>query len=119
MIDSTLCGEVGEGAAGSAEVMVEADAGGQGEQAGCDAGFQVWEGASAVAFQGEDVLAGLKDGFDSLTDGRQVGAVVGLVTPGWAQDGDAQLGCGGREVAAGIALVADGDGGAGCGGDRQ
>jgi signal transduction histidine kinase len=92
MIDSTLCGEVGEGATLSAEVVVEADAGGQGEQADADGGLEVFERASAVAFQGEDVLAGLEDGFDALADGRQVGAVVGLVAAGGAQDGECPSG---------------------------
>ena len=47
-------------AAGEAELVVEADAGGECEQAGGDAGAQSAEGARAVALEAEDVLEASK-----------------------------------------------------------
>ncbi len=50
MIDSALCGVVGEASAGSAELVVETHAGGEGEQAFGDAGEEVARRTGAVAF---------------------------------------------------------------------
>ena len=73
MIDATvLCGVVGDCAAGSAELVVEGDAGCEREQADGDAGEEVAWAAGAVAFEGEEVFAGPEDGLDSLPDGGEV-----------------------------------------------
>jgi hypothetical protein len=59
--------------------VVEADGGGEGEEAGADAGVEAVEGAGAVAFEGEEVFAGVEDRFDSLPDGCEVWAAAGFV----------------------------------------
>src|SRR5688500_8578625 len=108
MIDSApLGGVVGEGRGWSAELVVEADAGGEDEEAEGDACGEVVEGAGAVSFEGEDVFAGAEDRFDALPDGRQVWPLLGFVAAGGAEDGGAEVGDGGGEVAAGVAFVAD------------
>src|SRR5215203_3537157 len=108
MIDAALLGGVvGEGAAGSAELVVEADAGCECEQSGCDAGAEVAWGSGAVAFEVEQVFAGVEDGFDALPDRGEVRALFGLVAAGGSGDGGAERGHGGGEFAAGVALVAD------------
>src|SRR5215207_9815048 len=108
MIDAAwLGGVVGECAAGAAALVVEADAGGEREQARGDADAEVAWRAGAVAFEAEQVLAGAEDGFDALPDGREVRAARGFVAAGGPQDGAAEGGDGGGELAAGVALVAD------------
>ena len=49
--------------------MVEADAGGEGEQSQGDPGVEVAEGACAVAFEAEWVFECEEDRFDPLPDG--------------------------------------------------
>ena len=94
MIDSTaLGGVVDDCAAGSAELVVEADAGGECEQAGADAG--------------EQVFAGEEDRLDPLADRCQPRPALGLVAAGWTDDPSAQAGDCFGELAAGVALVAD------------
>ena len=64
MIDSTPAASgavVDEGAAGPTQPVVEADAGGQAEEAREDALAQARQGARPVALQGEQVLAGPED----------------------------------------------------------
>src|SRR5579859_4276525 len=100
-------GVVGECAWWSAEAVVESDRGCEREESCLDAGCEAVESAGAVAFEGEDVLAGLEDGFDSLPDGREVGPAGGFVFTAWPDDGGVEAGGGGFEVAAGVALVAD------------
>src|SRR5215212_5165760 len=108
MIDATRSGGVvDEGAAGAAELVVEADAGGEREQACGDAGAEVAWGAGAVAFEAEQVFAGVEDRFDPLPDWCEVGAAAGFVAAGGAHDGGAERGDGFGELAAGVALVAD------------
>src|SRR3954469_22521364 len=108
MIDATgLGGVVGDGAAWEPELVVESDAGCEGEQPGGDAGAEVVGGAGSVAFEAEQVFAGDKDGFDSLPDRGEVDAVVGLVLAGWSDDRGAEFGDGVSELAAGVAFVAD------------
>ena len=73
MIDSARLGAVvDEGAAGAAELVVECDCGGEAEHALQDAFSEAWEGAGAVAFEGEDVFAGPEDRLDALSDRREV-----------------------------------------------
>src|SRR3954469_4414300 len=49
---------VGERAGGAAELVVERDAGGEGEQALADPGSEAVQGASAVAFERQEVFEG-------------------------------------------------------------
>src|SRR3954453_13423816 len=108
MIDATrLGGVVGDGAAGSAELVVEADAGCEGEEAEGYADGEVVQGAGSVAFEVEQVFAAEEDGLDPLPDWCEVGSGGRLVFAGWTDDGGAELGDRGRELASGVALVAD------------
>jgi hypothetical protein len=60
MIDSTSSGDVvDQGAAGSAELVIEHDAGRQRQKALQDALPDAGEGAGPMAFEGQDVLTGL------------------------------------------------------------
>src|SRR3954462_932758 len=108
MVDSArrLGDVVDERAGGAAEPVVEVDAGGEREQALQDAGAQVVQGASAVAFEGEQVLGGPVDRLDALTQRRDVRGVVGFIGSGGADQGGTQRGDGGGELPAGVALVA-------------
>src|SRR5579862_2611154 len=108
MVDSTGLGDVvDECAAGAAELVVEDDAGGEGEEALEDAFAQAGEGAGAVAFEGEQVFAGPEDAFDALADRGEVRAVAGFVFASWADDRGVQLADLEREFAAGVAFVAE------------
>ena len=111
MIDSAslvLGGEGGEGAGGLVEVVVEPDAGGEGEEFGGDPGAQSVQGARPVAFEAEAVFERPEDRFDALADPGQRRSVVRLVLAGGAQDRRAEALLGrGLEVAAGVALVGD------------
>jgi hypothetical protein len=88
MVDSTgwLVGEVGECSAGAAEVVVEPDAGGEGEEFAGDAGSEAVQGAGVVAFESEAVFEGPEDALDALADWREVGSFVGFVFAGGAQE---------------------------------
>jgi hypothetical protein len=110
MVDSARLGAVvDECTAGASELVVEGDACGEGAEAGDDAFSEAWEGAGAVAFEGEEVFAGPEDALDALADRREVWAVAGFVFAAWADEGGADAGdlCG--ELAAGVALVAQQD----------
>jgi hypothetical protein len=108
MIDATvLGGVVGEGAAGSAELVVEADAGCEGEEPGRDSGSQVSRGAGAVVFEAQEVFEGEEDGFDPLSDRREMDAFFGFVFAGRPHDQAAELADGLFELSAGVALVTD------------
>ena len=100
-------GVVDEGAWWAAEAVVEADRGGEGEEAGSDAGSEAVEGAGAVAFEGEEVFAGLEDRFDPLPDRGEVGPAGGFVFAAGPDDRGVEFGGGVFELAAGVALVAD------------
>jgi hypothetical protein len=80
-----LGGVVDECAWWSAEAVVEADGGGECEEACTDAGAEPVEGAGAVAFEGEPVFAGAEDRLDSLPDRGQVQllAAWGSKSPSW------------------------------------
>ena len=108
MIDATvLGGVVGEGAAGSSELVVESDAGGEREEPCCDPGSQVGWCSGAVVLEAQEVFEGEEDGFDPLPDRREMDACVGFVFAGWPDDQAAQLADGLFELAAGVALVTD------------
>src|ERR1700681_3236394 len=108
MSDSTRSGDVvDECAAGAAELVVEADAGGEGEEALDDAFSEALEGAGAVAFEGEQVFAGREDRLDPLPDRREVGAVSGFVLAPRTHERGVEVADGLREGAAGVALVAE------------
>src|SRR6188474_27286 len=110
MVDSTPSGDVvDQGATRTPEPVVERDACGQCQEALGDASTQVVQGASAMALEGEDVLAGPKDRLDSLSDRSEVNAVVGLVLSGRPEDRCVELVDRRGELAPGIALVGDED----------
>src|SRR3954451_13155213 len=102
-----LGGEVGQGAAGPAEVVVECDRCGHREEPAGDAGSERVEGAGAVAFEGEDVFGGPEDAFDALADRREVRSGAGFGFAVRAQDQGADFANAGFEGAAGVALVTD------------
>src|SRR5271165_504266 len=108
MIDSTVLGAVvGECAAGSAELVVECDRGGEGEQALQDALSEALEGSCSVALEGQGALAGPEDRLDALADRRQVRSWAGLVLAAGPEDRRVELVNGLCECSPGIALVAD------------
>jgi hypothetical protein len=61
-------GVAGEGAAGTAESVVEGDCGCERHEACGEPDAEVLEGAGAVAFEGEDVFGSPVDRFDTLAD---------------------------------------------------
>src|SRR5665213_3706950 len=108
MSSSTGSGDVvDEGAWWSAEAVVEADRGCEGEEACFDAGAEAVEGAGAVAFECEDVFAGLEDRLDPLPDRREVGAAGTFVFAAGPDDRGVEVGGLLFELAAGVAFVAD------------
>ena len=108
MSSSTVSGDVvDEGSAGSAESVVECDGCGEGEEACVDAGSEAVEGAGSVAFEGEQVSAGLEDRFDSLSDRGEFRPSAGFVFAAGPADGGVELVGGVFELAAGVALVSD------------
>src|SRR5664279_3790041 len=104
-----LRGVVDQGAAGTTELVVEHDGGGQGGEPGAQADAKVVQGSGAVSFEGEDVLAGPEDRLDPLSDRREMRAVAFLVFAAGAQDRRVELGELGLEVLAAEVLVADQD----------
>jgi hypothetical protein len=108
MIDSAVLGAVvGECAAGSAELVVEGDGGGEGEQALQDALRETLEGSCSVALEGERALAGPEDALDALADRGEVWSSAGLVLATGPQDRGVQIADGLCECSPGVALVAD------------
>src|ERR1022692_4927490 len=108
MIDSTGSGAVvDECAAWAAELVVEGDCGGEGEEALEDALSDAGEGAGAVALEGEDVLAGPEDALDSLAYGREGWSTSGLVFASGAYDRGLEVADRFRELRSGVPLVAD------------
>jgi len=80
MIDSTpLPVVVDQGPAGTTQLVVEADAGGQTHKALQNPFLEAFESASSVTLQGEDVFAGPEDRFDALPDGSQMRTFSRLV----------------------------------------
>ena len=108
MVDATGSGDIVDQCAGRAsELVVEGDAGGEGEEALEDAFAEAVEGAGAVAFEGEEVFARPEDRLDSLPDRREVWALTGLVSAARTHDRGVEGADGAGEVAAGVVLVAD------------
>src|SRR5579872_2833632 len=99
-------GVVGECAWWSAEAVVEGDRGDECEEACLDAGAEAVQGAGAVAFEGEEVFAGVEDRLDPLSDRREVRPSAGLVFAAGPDDGGVEFGGGVFEVASGVAFVA-------------
>src|ERR1700758_5310092 len=91
----------------SAEAVVEGDGGGKCEEACCDSGGEAVQGSGAVAFEGEQVFAGVEDRLDSLSDRCEMESFSGLVFAVGADDGGVELGGGAFEFASGVALVAE------------
>src|SRR6478736_3630064 len=110
MVDSTPSGDVvDQGAAWTPKPVVERDACGQRQKALGNASAQVVKGASAVALQGEDVLAGPKDRLDPLSYRGEMDAVVGLVLSRRPEDRGVEVADRLGKLAARVALVADDD----------
>src|SRR5580698_3657099 len=108
MIDSVVSGGVvGECAAGAAELVVEGDGRGEGQEALQDALSQTSEGASAVVLKGEGALAAPEDALDALAYRREMRSSSGLVLAVGSEDRGVHVGDGGCERFAGVALVAD------------
>jgi hypothetical protein len=106
MIDSTpLPVVVDQGSAGTTELVVEADAGSETEKALQYAFFEARKGASPMAFQGEEILAGVEDGFDTLAKGSQVRTFPGFVPALGTDHGRLKLSDGRGELFARVALV--------------
>src|SRR5580658_9475645 len=102
-----LCGVGHERAAGATELMVEHHGSGERGEPGAQADTEVGEGACTVAFEGEDVLRGPEDRFDSLADWGEMRAAAGFVLASGSHDCRVQVGELGLEVLAAEVLVAD------------
>ena len=108
MSSSTGSGRVvDESAWWSAEAVVERDRGGECKEALADAGAEAVEGSGAVAFEGEQVFAGVEDRFDPLADGREVRPMSGFVFAVGSHDRGVELGGGAFELAPCVAFVAE------------
>src|ERR1019366_5343628 len=108
MVDSTRLGDVvDECAARASELVVEDDAGGETEEALEDAFSDAGERACAVAFECEEVFEGPEDRLDALADRREMRSRSGFVFAGRAHDRGVEPADLEREVAAGVALVAE------------
>src|SRR5256886_566585 len=108
MSSSTVSGDVvAERSCWSSEAVVEADGGCEGEEALADAGAEAVEAAGAVAFEGEQVFAGVEDRFDPLSDRCQAQPGLGFVFAGGSGDERVELAGVVCELAAGVAFVAD------------
>src|SRR6266540_204440 len=98
---------VDQGSGWTAELVVEPDAGGQGQQPRADALPEPLGRACAVTLQGEQILEGLEDRLDALADEAEEGAAARLVLASRANHAAPERGHGALEVSSGIALVAD------------
>ena len=108
MIDSTESGAVvDQGATRASELMVEADGGGEGEEALQDALPEALKCSGAVALEREGPLAAPEDALDALADRCEVRAFAGLVLAARSEHRRLQFACLRGEVAPGVALVAD------------
>ena len=94
-------------AAGESEVVVVGDARGEREQSDADPDAQVVQGAGAVALEPESAFGGVDDRFDALADAGDDRRLAGLVFSVRTHDRGAELGGGGLELRAGVALVGD------------
>src|SRR5947208_14157116 len=108
MIDSTLSGAVvDERAAWSPELVVEADGGGEREQALQDSLAEPRQRPRSVALERERALAAPEDALDALTDRREVWALARLILATGSEDRGIELGDGLGERPPRVALVAD------------
>jgi len=106
MIDSTpLSVVVDQSPAGTAQLVVEADACSQAEKALQYALVETGQGACSVAFQGEDVLAGVENGFDPLAKRSKMRTFSGLVPTLGPNHGSLQVLGGRGELPARVPLV--------------
>lgn len=110
MIDSAvvLDGEVGEGAGGSIEVVVEPDARGERQQLGGDACADAVQRAGVVSFKAEAVFECPEDALDALADRGEMWSAARLVLAAGAQNrrAEALADCG-LEIVARVSLVGD------------
>ena len=110
MSDSTpLSVVVDESPTGTTQLVVEADAGGETQEALQYALFEAVNGASPVAFQGEDILADSKDGFDALPKRGEMRSLSRLVFAFGPHQGGLKVLDRRSELLARIALVAEED----------
>jgi hypothetical protein len=110
MIDSTpLSIVVDQGPAGTTQLVVEADTGGQAEKALQYTFFEAREGAGSMAFQGEEVLAGVEDGLDALAEWSEMRTFSGLIPTLRTDHGSFKVLDSRGELFARIALVAQED----------
>ena len=86
-------------------MVVEADAGSEAEKALQYPFLETGQGAGTVVLQGEQILAGREDGFDTLARRSEVRALSGLIPAFRADHGSFQLLDGRGELSARIALV--------------
>lgn len=108
MIDSTGLGAVvDECAAGSAELVVEGDCGGEAQEALEYALAQALECPGTVTLEGEEVLAGPEDRLDALTDRREVWSGTPLVFAPGSEDRGVQFADFAGELAPCVTLVTD------------
>src|ERR1700688_4064130 len=108
MIDSTESGAVvDECAAGASELVVQSDGCGEGEQALKDALSEAGKRPRAVALARERSLAAPEDRLDALGDRRELRPAPGLVLAPGPDDRGVELADTLRELASGVALVAD------------
>jgi hypothetical protein len=79
MIDSTTLAVINERPAGTAQLVVEADAGRQTQEALQYALPKASQRAGSVTLESKDILAGPEDRFDPLADGCQVRTLPGFI----------------------------------------
>src|SRR5574340_1112164 len=108
MVDSTRSGDiVDERAAGTPELVVEADASSEAEEALQDPFAQTGQRAGAVALECQQVLAGPEDRLDALADGSEVRRGSRFVSAPGPDDRGIEAGDSAGELAAGVALVGE------------
>jgi hypothetical protein len=106
MIDSTpLPVVVDQGPAGTTQSVVETDAGGETQEALQYTLFESRQSACSVTFQGEDVLAGVENGLDSLAERSQMRTFSGLVFSLGPHHGSLKVVGGRSELLARVPLV--------------
>src|SRR3990172_874563 len=105
MVDSESVAVGGEVSPVVADVVVVDEAGGEGQESERDACADAWEGAPAVAFEGELPFAGPEDRLDPLAHRVEGPVSAGFVLAVGAQEAGAGRGHGLFELLAREALV--------------